>query len=163
LQIQKSMLHWRQSRCSTGGLPPDGLTALGVYAMLGLIGIECAHRTGFPAAWDTRLAAARRLPLPLLLGVAFGVLVILIEEATRSLHILEAVLGPVNIAFPQSVLTSTAGAIKWELYFLLFALPLLLWVISGVVLRGRGQTQTFWTPSQPCARRSTWRSRACRC
>jgi hypothetical protein len=116
-----------------------------------LVGIWCSHRTGFPAAWDTRLPASRRLVLPLLLGVGFGVLAIIIEEATRSLHLLEAVLGPVNVAFPQSLLTSTAGAIKWELYFLLLPVPLLLWLISGLALRGRGQTQTFWTLAALCA------------
>jgi hypothetical protein len=33
------------------------------------------------------------------------VLAIVIEEVTRSLHILEAAFGPANVAFPQSVLT----------------------------------------------------------
>jgi hypothetical protein len=132
-------------------LPPDGLAALGVYAVLGLVGVWCSHRTGFPAAWDTRLPASRRLVLPLLLGVGFGVLGIIIEEATRSLHILETVLGPVNVAFPQSLLTSTAGAIKWELYFLILPVPLLLWLISGLALRGRGQTRTFWILAALCA------------
>jgi hypothetical protein len=125
-------------------LPPEGLTALAVFAVLGLIGIWCAHRTGFPAAWDVRIPASRRLLLPVLLGLGFGALAILIEEVTRSLHILEAVFGPANVAFPGSVLTSTAGAIKWELLFLLFPVPLLVWLISGVALRGRGQVQTFW-------------------
>jgi len=132
-------------------LPPDGATAPGGYVVLGLIGIWCAHRAGFPAAWDTRIPGSRRLLLPLLLGVVFGMLAIAIEEATRSLHILEAVLGPANVAFPSSVLTSTAGAIKWELLFLLLPLPLLLWVISCVVLRGRGQTPTFWILAALCA------------
>src|SRR5688500_10440053 len=48
-------------------LPPDGLTALGVYAVLGLAGIWCAHQTGFPAAWDARLPMSRRLVAPLVL------------------------------------------------------------------------------------------------
>jgi hypothetical protein len=132
-------------------LPPDGLIALGIYAVLGLVGIWCTHRTGFPAAWDVRLPTWGRLLLPLLLGVGFGVLAIVIEEITRSLHILEAVFGPANVVFPQSVLVSTAGAIKYELLFLLFPLPLLLWLISGLALRGRGQTSTFWLLAAVCA------------
>lgn len=125
---------------------PDGLAALAISGVLGLIGIWCAHRTGFPGAWDTSIPASRRLLLPVLLGVGFGALAIVIEEVTRSLHILEAVFGPANVAFPASLLTSTDGAIKLELYFLLFPLPLLLWLISGVLLRGRGQNRTVLDP-----------------
>jgi hypothetical protein len=131
--------------------PPDGAIGLGVYAALGLIGVWCANRTGFPAAWDARIAASRRLLLPVLVGVACGALAVVIEEVTRSLHILEAVFGPANVAFPASVLVSTVGAIKWELVFLLFPLPLLLWVISGLILRGRAETRTFWILAAVCA------------
>jgi hypothetical protein len=132
-------------------LPPDGALGIGVFAAFGLVGIWCAARTGFPAAWDARIRASRRLLLPVLLGVAFGAIAITIEEVTRSLHLLEAVFGPANVAFPSSVLVSTVGAIKWELMFLLFPLPLLLWVISGLILRGRGETRTFWILAAVCA------------
>ena len=134
------------TRYPPGGrqISPEGWTWLAIYAVWGLIGIWCAHRTGFPAAWDVRIPASHRLLLPASVGVGFGLLAILIEEVTRSLHILEAVFGPANVAFPGSLLVSSAGSIKWELIFLLFPAPLLLWLISGVVLRGRGQTRTFW-------------------
>ena len=48
------------------------------------------------------------------------------------------------MAFPASLLVYSAGAIKWELLFLLFPVPLLLWLVSGVALRGRAQARTFW-------------------
>jgi hypothetical protein len=125
-------------------LGPEGWGALGVFAILGLAGAACAARTGFPAPWDARIPAGRRLLLPFAVGVGFGGAAILIEEATRSLHILEAFFGPANVAFPASLLTSTAGAIKYELLYLLFIVPTLLWLVSNVALRGRGQTRTFW-------------------
>ena len=123
---------------------PEGWAALAVYTALGLVGVWCAARTGFPAAWDARIPAARRLLLPLLVGAGFGALAIVIEEATHSLRILEGILGPATVAFPASLLVYSAGAIKWELLFLLFPVPALLWLVSGVALRGRGQTRTFW-------------------
>ena len=134
------------ARFPPGGRPvrPDGWLVHAIFTAAGLLGIWCAHQTGFPAAWDARIPASRRLLLPASVGVGFGLLAILIEEVTRSLHILEAVLGPANVAFPGSLLVSSAGAIKWELIFLLFPVPLLLWVISGLALRGRGETRTFW-------------------
>ena len=123
---------------------PEGWAALAVYAALGLVGVWCAARTGFPAGWDARLPAPRRLLLPFLVGAGFGVLAIAIEEATHSLRILEGVLGPATVAFPASLLVYSAGAIKWELLFLLFPVPVLLWLVSGVALGGRGQARTFW-------------------
>jgi hypothetical protein len=123
---------------------PEGWAALAVSAALGLVGVWCAGRTGFPAAWDARIPAARRLLLPLLVGAGFGALAIVIEEATHSLRILEGILGPATVAFPASLLVYSAGAIKWELLFLLFPVPALLWLVSGVALRGRGQARTFW-------------------
>ena len=104
----------------------------------------CAARTGFPAAWDARIPAPRRLLLPFLVGAGFGALAVAVEEATHSLRILEGLLGPATVAFPASLLVYGAGAIKWELLFLLFPVPLLLWLVSGVALRGRGQARTFW-------------------
>ena len=71
---------------------PEGWPALAVYGALGLVGVWCAARTGFPAAWDARLPAARRLLVPALAGAGFGLLAIAIEEATHSLRILEGLL-----------------------------------------------------------------------
>ena len=123
---------------------PEGWGALVFFAVFGLIGAAFAARTGFPAAWDARIPASRRLLLPLLVGVGFGVVAIVIEGVTRSLHIIEAFFGPANVAFPSSLFTSTAGAIKFELEYLLFIVPTLLWLVSNVALRRRGQTQSFW-------------------
>lgn len=123
---------------------PEGWAALSGCAVLGLVGAWCAQRTGFPAAWDARLPATRRLLLPALVGGASGALAIALEEVTHSLRILQGLLGPATFGFPGSLLAYSAGAIKFELLFLLFPVPLLLWLVSGVALRGRGQTGTFW-------------------
>jgi hypothetical protein len=59
------------------------------------------HRTGFPAAWDARLPATRRLLLPALFGMGLGQLAIGIEEVTGATKILEAKMGTAfTVAFP---------------------------------------------------------------
>jgi hypothetical protein len=50
----------------------------------------------------------------------------------------------VTVAFPQSLLVYSSGAIYLEFFFLIAPVSLLLWLISGIVLRGRGQATTFW-------------------
>jgi hypothetical protein len=48
-----------------------------------------------------------------------------------------------NIDFPGSLLAYPAGGIGVELQYRLFTLPFLLWLVSSVILRGRGQRVTL--------------------
>ena len=103
------------------------------------------HQTGCPAACDARSPARRRLLVPALVGVVFGVLAIAIEEGTGATKIIEAQMGQAfTVAFPGSLWVYSGGAIVWESFFRLVPVPVLLWLISTVALRGRGCPQTFW-------------------
>jgi hypothetical protein len=146
------MLAWAMTDLLTALFPPGGrpvepddwITHLVVTA-LGLAAVWAIPRTGFPAAWDDRVSAGRRLLLPALLGLAFGVLAIAIEELTGATKILETKLGSAfTVGFPGSLWVYSGGAVKWEALFRLVPIPILLWLISGLALRGRGQQRTFW-------------------
>jgi hypothetical protein len=77
--------------------------------------------------------------------VAFGLLAIAIELYTGTLRNLQLSTGqPVIVGFPGSLLVYSSGAIYLELLFLLAPVPLLLWLISTVAMRGHGQGSTFW-------------------
>jgi hypothetical protein len=124
--------------------PDDWLTHLVVTAV-GLAAVWAMDRTGFPAAWDWRIPAWKRLLLPTLVGLGFGLLAIGLEELTGATKILEAKLGsPFTVAFPGSLWVYGGGAIKWEALLRLLPLPLLLGLSSGLILRGRAQEPTFW-------------------
>ncbi len=146
------MAYWAITDLVIARFPPGGrqvevdgwLTHL-LFTGGGLVAICCMHRTGFPAAWDTRIPATRRLLRPALLGVAFGILAIATELVTGATDVLETNLGEdFTVAFPGSLLTYSAGAIVWESFFLIIPVPILLWVVSGLLRRGRGQSTTFW-------------------
>lgn len=127
-------------------VPPDGWLTHLALTLAGLGAIWCMHRSGFPAAWDSRTPARRRLGLPLLAGVIVGLLAIALELATGSLSNLQATTGQlVTVGFPGSLLVYSSGAITMELLFLLAPVPPLLWLISGLGLRGRGQAPVYWT------------------
>jgi hypothetical protein len=133
-----------------GGRPiaPDGWLTHLIATFAGLLAIAAMHRTGFPAAWDERIPARRRLLLPFLVGVAGGLLTAGVDVVAGLIATAEAVIGqPFNVAFPGSVLVYSAAAIHQELRFLLVPLPLLLWLISDVLGRGRWQVPTFWALS----------------
>jgi hypothetical protein len=146
------MAYWAVADLLLARIPNDGrqvepdnwLTHL-LFTIAGLAAVWCMHRTGFPAAWDARIPARRRLHLPALVGVGFGLLAILSEEITGATTILEAKLGEsFTVGFPASLLVYSSGSIYWEAFFLLVPVPVLLWLISNVALGGRGQARTFW-------------------
>ncbi|PYE53871.1 hypothetical protein [Deinococcus yavapaiensis] len=125
---------------------PDSWLTHTVITLLGLAAVWCMHHTGFPSGWDRRNHRAGWLAWPAFTGVALGALQVGTEVVTNASEVLAARLGQAfNVAFPQSFWVYTGGAITWEFVFLLFPVPVLLWLISRVVLRGRAQEVVFWT------------------
>jgi hypothetical protein len=99
---------------------------------------------GFPTAWDSRTSAKQRLVLPILVGVTFGICAILIDRITGATSILAAKMGSdFNVGFPGSLFVYTGGAIKLESEFRLIPIPILLWLVSSVLLKGHAQNKIF--------------------
>ncbi len=131
----------------SGGRPvePDTWSTHLVFTLVGLATIWCMQRSGFPAAWDSRASARQRLLLPVLVGVAFGVFAILIDQITGATSILVAKMGrDFNVGFPGSLFVYTGGAIKLESLFRIIPIPIILWLGSSVLLKGREQNKIFW-------------------
>jgi hypothetical protein len=120
--------------------------AIGIIGCLGLLGAWLAATTGFPSAWDARIAYRWRLLLPIALGIAFAAIQILVNELT-SFSALQAARHGVTqqyTSFVPMLLIFPAAAIIVEVLFRLFPVTVLLWLVSNVVLKGRGQAHTFW-------------------
>ena len=146
------MILWTATDALHAAIPSGGrpiepntwMTHVG-FTLVGLVAVWCMHRTGFPAAWDSRTSARQRLLLPVLEGVTFGVCAILIDHLTGATSILAAKMGSdFNVGFPGSLFVYTGGAIKLEALFRLIPIPILLWLGSSVLLKGRGQNKIFW-------------------
>lgn len=120
--------------------------ALGIIGCLGLIGAWLAARTGFPSAWDARLSNSRRFLLPALLGVGFALLEIVVNELSgfTALQAMRHGVTQQYTGFVPMLLSFTAAPIIVEVLFRLFPVTVLLWLISNLLLKGRGQPQTFW-------------------
>jgi hypothetical protein len=114
--------------------------AIAIVGAVGLVGIWLSHRTGFPAAGYVG-------PLPILIGLALGLVMSggdVVFGWTRYFATQHA-LASFNAPFPGSLLFYSGGAIIVEVFYRLLPIPLLLWLISRVVLRGRAETPVFWT------------------
>jgi hypothetical protein len=110
------------------------VTILAIAAM-GLIGLILARRTGFPEIWDPKVSNLKRFLIPTVIGFAYGVITVIIDLRDPS---------PVHLQLPLSVPFYAYGALLLEIMLRLFTIPLLVWLFSNVILRGRWQTQVFW-------------------
>ncbi len=118
------------------------IAALG---LLGLLGAWLSSRTGFPDALAANISNRQRLFLPLLLGMGIALLEVGVELITHGTRLLAADLGgQFNVNFPASLIVYPSGVPMIEAYYRLFPLPFLLFVISNLILRKRGQAATFW-------------------
>jgi hypothetical protein len=84
--------------------------------------------------------------VPALIGVGFGLITIANELVFHWIAIFQtkSPMATFNTPFPGSLLLYPGGAIIVEVIYRLLPIPLLLWLVSSVILRRRGQTQTFW-------------------
>jgi hypothetical protein len=119
--------------------------AIALFGILGSIGIVLAHRTGFPRAWDESVSVSRRLGVPALLGIAIGLLESALDMVTHWSTVMSyGAGGAFHAPWPGSPLFYTSGAVEVEVLYRLLTVPLLLWLISNLALRGRFQNQIFW-------------------
>jgi len=115
--------------------------------VLGLGGLWLARRCGLPGFWNPALPASRRWLLPVLLGVGFGILSIGVDALTGWTDVIERKLGipSIHIDFPASLLIYPGGAVIVNVIYYLIPIPLLVWLVSRVLLRGRFREPVFWT------------------
>jgi hypothetical protein len=134
------------------GLERDPRSALfswpviAAVGLAGLAGIWFSHRTGFPAAWDVRISNHQRLLIPAMVGIGLGLLESGLDVLVHGMQFFAQFGGlpAYNAPWPGSPLFYAGGAIVVEVFYRLLPVPLLLWLVSNLLLRGRAQSQVFW-------------------
>lgn len=130
-------------RSQAGFFEPQGFVAM---AVLGTVGVFLSTRTGFPDPVGPEIGLWRRFGVPVLIGVVGGTLFLITDVVTGlSQRQAEAFnVSSTDIAFPASLLIYSAAAVYVEIVFRLLPIPLFMWLISNLVLRGRGRAPVFW-------------------
>ena len=120
--------------------------AITIFTVIGILGVILADRTGFASAWGNHPSAKRRFLVPTLWGLGLGVLAITTDAVTGWTKIVAAQmhLPSIHIDWPASLLIYPGGAIIVEVIYRIFPVPVLLWLVSSVILRGRSQERVFW-------------------
>lgn len=111
-------------------------SSIATLAVIGLIGVWLADRSGFPSPWDRSISNHQRFVIPAAIGILLGAVSLGVNTILR--------LPKIDLGFPASLFVYSAGAIVVEVFYRWLPLPLLLWLISTVFLRNKGQEITFW-------------------
>ncbi len=121
-------------------------STIALYGTIGFLGVLLSLVTGFPDALDQRISNRQRFLLPVLAGAGLGTLAVSIDLVTHGTKFIEAQTGEpsFNVYFPASLFVYSGGVVLVEAVFRMFVIPFFLWLISNMVLRKRGQEQTFW-------------------
>jgi hypothetical protein len=123
-----------------------GWLPLTVFSILGLCGVWLSQRTGFPLAWDPAVPWRQRILYPVLVGAAFALLQVVLDLWSGYTQQIAARHGTAQqyTDFPSMFLIFTAAPIIVEVVYRLLLLPLFLWLISNVLLKGKAQDAVFW-------------------
>lgn len=122
--------------------------ALILVAMAG-VGVCLAPRAGISSPPPVRDRAAWRKILvhTIVPGAAVGALLLFLDMQWGFTSTALQGLGVtwVHVPLPQSLLHYGAGGVLVEALYRLIPLPILTWLISGVILQGRAREAVFWT------------------
>jgi hypothetical protein len=108
-----------------------------IVALLGGVGLNLTHRAGFPEMWDVHVSSRQRFWLPALIGIALGAVAVLFD-------LVQSLGAQAQTRFPDSLVVFSLAGITEEIIIHLFLTTLLIWLISGLVFKGRHQKPVFW-------------------
>ena len=110
---------------------------IAVVATLGWIGVILSPKTGFPEMWDRQISIRQRLAWPALWGILLGLILVGFDW-------IDPMGSELQVPYPDSLVVYALGGLIEEIEIHLFATPFLIWIFSGLLLRGRYQEWTFW-------------------
>lgn len=117
-----------------------GLGILVIYGGLGQLGMLLWRKLGYPEVWDDKVTLRQRFLQPAWIGLVCGVVLVLQDLVFGMWSPIGRFSHP---AFPLSLIASFTAGIGEEILFRLFYLSFWVWLVSRVVLRGKGQETVY--------------------
>jgi hypothetical protein len=121
--------------------------AIAVFWGLAAFGAVLARRTGFPGTWDAGVPLPLRTVWPAAVGLGLGLVAATGDAVTGWTRIVaeRLQLSSIHVPLPMSLAVYPAGAVISDVLLRLVPLPLVVFLVSGLLLRGRAQAPVFWT------------------
>jgi hypothetical protein len=110
------------------------------YGGLGWLGLLLWRKLGYPDIWDTQVNQRQRFLIPALIGAGCGLGLVLIDLVFSRWSPIGRFAHP---PFPTSLVASATAGIGEEIIFRLFYVSFWVWLLSRVLLRGKGQNAVF--------------------
>ncbi len=102
----------------------------------GWLGFKSAPAYGLPDFWDQSVSQWQRFGIPILLGLGTGALTIL-QDVLQPMP-------PLHVPWPDSIPFYLYGGLWIELMARLGLIPCLMWLIGGILFRGKWNDRVFW-------------------
>ena len=97
-------------------------TTIGLIALMGFVGLILSQRTGFPDIWDPNVSNRQRFLIPIVIGLVYGAVTVAKDLSAPS---------PVHLKPPLSIPFYAYGAIFLEIMLRLFAVTVVVWILSN--------------------------------
>jgi hypothetical protein len=112
-----------------------------IYGGLGLLGLHLSNKLGFSSIWSESVTNNQRFVQPALIGIGIGIFFIISDIVISNFNTVGHLPHP---PFPTSLTASIAAGIGEEIVFRLFFISFWLWLISSLLLKGKGKNTIFW-------------------
>ncbi|MEE4177974.1 MAG: hypothetical protein V2I46_10725 [Bacteroides sp.] len=132
LQSQKSLFSWK---------------AIGIIGSLGFFSVYLLNLTGLKKLWDGRVGLNYKITLPFVTGLLLGVIHSTYDLFSGAASEIAATMGleNIHIAFPFSIPVYSGGAILVNTIYYLIPIPILVFLVSTKILKGKAESIVFWT------------------
>lgn len=112
-----------------------------IYGALGFIGLCLSDKLGFSSIWNDSVTNNQRFVQPAIIGIGIGVIIIISYIVLSNFNSVGHLHHP---SFPSSLISSIVAGIGEEIIFRLFFISFWFWLISSLLLRGKGRNPVFW-------------------
>jgi membrane protease YdiL (CAAX protease family) len=111
------------------------------YGGLGILGLHLSNKLGFSNIWSDYVDNNQRFIKPAIIGIGIGIFFIICDSIFSKFN----TVGHIHhLPFPTSLTTSIIAGIGEEIVFRLFFISFWLWLISSILLKGKGKNPLFW-------------------
>jgi len=111
-----------------------------VYGGLGWLGLFLWRRLGYPDILDAVISQRQRLIRPAIIGALCGLALVVLDLVFSRWSPAGKLAHP---PFPTSLTASVTAGIGEEIFFRLFFISFWVWLVSEVLLQGKGQDTVF--------------------
>ena len=121
--------------------------AIGVLGSLGLLSVILLNLTKLKGLWDTNVGIKQKLIYPMIIGFLFGTILVAYDIITGLSALDTANMGveSLNVAFPYSIPFYFGGAVIINILYYLILIPIVVFIVSTKLLRGKSEGIVFWT------------------